>query len=441
MRMQDCERCEKGAMLRTDHASVLLGCSLVQLAGAPGHNVGVNAFVESWILELGLTRTQVSVDWLVASASSAVAVPVAGLALDSHGAVRTSIVAAPLLVGVLLLLGRATTSLELVIELSALRFLGAECLVLVATTTICRWFVRRRGLALGFLGFSTLLIQSMPPQVTLLIDAVGWRAAYVVLAFLVALLATLGIVLLRDHPANDDGDAAAQPLGPAPAAKPAAPLLPADSLQRAVQYPMFWVVAAVQAVAGLFYAGLNFHFVSFVGSLGGELASLSKLEVASAVFLPIAATMQTSRFLTFFLVLDHLSPRRLLLLTALTYGLTAVLALACLQLRSTYLLELWASAYGATRGMSAALASVLNVSLYGTEALGVINGASTGIAVAASGLGPVLFSLAYDYVGSYAPCVQAGSVCQLVLALVMARLAFRTGGGGGGAGGGARALV
>ena len=423
------------AMLRTEHASVLLGCFMVQLAGAPGHNVGVNSFVESWIRGLGLTRTQVSFDWLMASISSAVAIPLAGIALDSHGAVTTSIVAAPLLVGVLLLLSHAATSVELAVELAALRFLGAECLVLVATTTICRWFVQRRGLAMGLLGFSTLLMQSMPPQVTVLIDAVGWRATYVILAFLAALLATMGIVLLRDRPSSDGGDAASKPLplGSATATRAAAvlPLLPADSLQRVVQYPMFWVVAAVQAVAGLFYAGLNFHFVSFVGSLGGELASLTRLQVASVVFLPIAATMQTSRFLTFFVVLDHLSPRRLLLLTALTYGLTAVLALACLLLRSARLLALWASVYGATRGMSAALASVLNVSLYGTDALGVINGASTGIAVAASGLGPVVFSLAYDCLGSYAPGVQVGSVCQLVLAIAMAWLAFRTEGGRG----------
>ena len=50
---------------------VLCGCFLLQLASAPGHTFGVNAFVESWIRELGLTRTQVSTNWFLASTTSA----------------------------------------------------------------------------------------------------------------------------------------------------------------------------------------------------------------------------------------------------------------------------------------------------------------------------------------------------------------------------------
>ena len=95
---------------------VLLGCVLLQLASAPGHTFGANAFVESWIAELGLSRTQISYNWLVASLSSAAAVPVAGTGLDRYGATRMTVLVAPLLVLTLLLMSRATTALELAIS-------------------------------------------------------------------------------------------------------------------------------------------------------------------------------------------------------------------------------------------------------------------------------------------------------------------------------------
>ena len=70
---------------------------------------------------------------------------------------------------------------------------------------------------------------------------------------------------------------------------------------------------------------------------------------------------------------------------------------------------------------------VANAALFGTRALGAINGASTGIAVGASGIGPVLYAVAHDSLGprGYVLCVQVGSVAQLASALALALLARR----------------
>lgn len=92
------------------------------------------------------------------------------------------------------------TLADLAVDIAMIRFLGPECLVLTATTTVQRWFVRRRGRAMAVLSLSTLLLQAQPAYVSLLISATGWRAAYRWIAGAIALALVSGGCLLRDSP-------------------------------------------------------------------------------------------------------------------------------------------------------------------------------------------------------------------------------------------------
>jgi MFS family permease len=89
--------------------------------------------------------------------------------------------------------------------------LGLGCAYVPAIGAVQRWFVRRRGFASGLavagIGLGTLV---MPPLASLLIDALGWRGAYLVLGA-VALLLGGGMALLiendpRGRGLNPDGD-------------------------------------------------------------------------------------------------------------------------------------------------------------------------------------------------------------------------------------------
>ncbi len=88
-----------------------------------------------------------------------------------------------------------------------------------------RWFVRRRGLASGLavsgIGVGTLV---MPPLAALLIDALGWRGAYLALGCFAAIAGSGMALLIENDPGRramgTDGDPprldaqAAQPAGP-----------------------------------------------------------------------------------------------------------------------------------------------------------------------------------------------------------------------------------
>ncbi len=89
--------------------------------------------------------------------------------------------------------------------------LGVGCSYVPAVGAVQRWFVRRRGFASGLavsgIGVGTLV---MPPLAAFLIDAVGWREAYLILGCLAAALGG-GMALLiendpRDRGLGPDGD-------------------------------------------------------------------------------------------------------------------------------------------------------------------------------------------------------------------------------------------
>src|SRR5262249_15522723 len=90
--------------------------------------------------------------------------------------------------------------------------LGVGCSYVPAVGAVQRWFRRRRGFASGLavsgIGVGTLV---MPPLASLLIDALGWRNAYLILGAVAAVVGA-GMALLiendpRDRGLAPDGDA------------------------------------------------------------------------------------------------------------------------------------------------------------------------------------------------------------------------------------------
>src|SRR5262249_6763064 len=114
--------------------------------------------------------------------------------------------------------------------------LGVGCSYVPAVGAVQRWFAKRRGFASGLavsgIGVGTLV---MPPLASLLIAALGWREAYLVLGGLAAFVG-VGIGLLvendpRDRGLGPDGD-------PLPVGKePARPI--GASLREAMRSPRF----------------------------------------------------------------------------------------------------------------------------------------------------------------------------------------------------------
>jgi MFS family permease len=283
---------------------------------APGQTLGVSVFVDPMLADLGVTRSQLSGAYLVGTLLGALTLPITGRAHDRFG-VRAlmTVVAAGFGVALAAMAGVAGV-LTLAVGFTGIRMLGQGALSLVATTSVALWFDRRRGLALGIcMAGGAALMSVAPLGLTQVIDAVGWRATWLIAAAAVWLIvlpiARLG---MRDDPAS----VGQQVDGARPRAGAAQPVT-SWTRAEALRAPMFWAVTVAVAASGMIGTGLVFHQISLLGERG-----LTTVQ-AAANFLPQTAATITAA-LTMGWLIDRVRPKLLVLAAMGGLALGMVLA-------------------------------------------------------------------------------------------------------------------
>ena len=78
----------------------------------------------------------------------------------------------------------------------------------------------------------------------------------------------------------------------------------------------------------------------------------------------------------------------------------------------------FALAYGITSGLRNASINVVLSSLFGTAAIGAIQGVHQGFLVASTGVGPLLFALSAEHSGGYTLAIVTAAGCLFAAALV-----------------------
>ncbi len=300
---------------------------------------------------------------------------------------------------------------------------GAGCVVPV-TSTIPRWFVRRRGIAtsltwtgIGIGGVVTPILAQW------LISNHDWQTAYVVLGIInVALVTTLAQALKRDPKQMGIEPYGAEPAAAEPEEVTAAAGVAAGSpgglsLREALRTRQFWLFAMVL-----------FGFVATMQVVLAHLAphteDLGMTATVAATFVSVfAATSLIGRNLAG-LVSDRIGAAR-----TITIHLTATaLALGWLLIAddagSFYA---FAAFYGIAYGGIVPMQTLLAGDLFGLRSLGIITatlmlGGSLG-----GGIGAPLAGAIFDSSGSY---LWAFRICLMLLVLaIIGSVALRRPGG------------
>ena len=168
--------------------------------------MGVSVFTEFLIDELQISRTQLSLSYMLGTFSSALLLPYAGKVLDKVGAQIMGPIAALLLGGCLFLLGFSLPISQYISEVFSLSFtysalfttyliflgvrhFGQGQMTMISRTMMGRWFEKKRGLILGISGaFVALSFSIAPTVINFLIEMHSWKGALEVIAlFLVAM--------------------------------------------------------------------------------------------------------------------------------------------------------------------------------------------------------------------------------------------------------------
>jgi MFS family permease len=374
----------------------------------PGQTIGVSVFIDHFIDDLGISRSEVSTAYLVGTLGAALVLPLIGNRIDRIG-VRRAMTMIAIAFGIALV-GMAGVNglIALMVGFFAIRLFGQGSLTLASTLAVTHWFDRKRGLALGIAAtVMSILMSLVPVFLNVVIEAYSWRTAWIVAAVLVWVIvipiAQWGLI---DRPS----DVGQYPDGVAPIADGGSSVVIAPSATRgeAIRTSRFWIVVISSATVGLLSTALNFHQISMLGDAG-----LSATE-AAAMFLPQVIGAAIAGVFFGYLA-DRLTGR---ILIPMVMGILAVSLLLTLVLAPGTAVILYAISLGAAGGSSRTVTSTLLPRWFGVGHIGAIQGTATLVGVASTALGPVMFSIARDVTGSYGVAAAWFALLPIAVAIV-----------------------
>jgi len=387
--------------------------------------MGMGVFTESFVDAFGLSRVELSVAYLIGTASSAMLLTRAGRLYDRVGA-RLMISGAGLALGACVaflgtidsfsvLVGGAENAASVAIVLISLgyfgvRFTGQGVLTSASRNLLLVWFEKRRGMVGGIRSlFVSLGFSIAPLLLAQLIVLFGWRGALFAMALVVGVIFPIvALVFVRNNPQECGLRVDGAILAPGQNA-----LKPVNAtLAQARRNPVFWIYTAGIAVHALFGTALTFHIVDIFA----EVNRSSK--EAFAYFIPSAIVSTSTNFLGG-LVADRtrLQPLLLTMLTSFSLG-----AWGLLHLGNDWGYWLLVAGFGVGGGLWGVLSNLAFIRFFGPKHLGEISGLNTSVTVLASAIGPFLFSFSRDYSGSYYMAIMGCLVALLVLLVVSALL-------------------
>ncbi|MFW5831397.1 MAG: MFS transporter [Prolixibacteraceae bacterium] len=389
---------------------ILFASTIGILVSAPGQTMGVSTFTDHLLENIGISRNQLSVSYMIGTIGSSLVLTYAGMLYDKYGARWVGIVVSLLLATVLVFLSQSDRIIQFFIsDTSAtlyagvamailmflffmLRFSGQGVLTMISRNMLMKWFDSRRGLVNGISSVFVALGFSLAPLTfDMLIQSTSWRSAWLIMAFAIGIFFTLFVFLIfRDNPEElgmpPDGEKHAEKN------KHKKPKhLKVFTLKEARGTLTFWLFAIPLALFALYITGFTFHLISIF-----EASDMNR-DKALAVFIPISVIS-----VTISLVGGWISDR-----IKLKYLLYLILAGQVIALTSLGKLNDGIYYYGFIAGNAIAnglfnvLMAVTWPRFYGYKHLGKITGFVMALTVFGSALGPVMYSFSFTKLGSY----------------------------------------
>ena len=379
---------------------VILGvASAVAFSSGPGQTYAVSVFLDPIIDDFGWSRTLVSGLYSAGSLTAAFTMVLVGRMLDRFGA-RVMLVGLGILFGfVALSMSQIDHPVHLYVGFAAIRILGQGSLTLVPTTLVAIWFVRKRGRATALMSLGMALSQAAFPLIIhLLITNVGWRGAWIGLAFIIWGVVVLpSLLLVRRSPESvgllPDGDSRPAPIAEAMPSTVAQEQ--AFSLGEAMRTRAFWLLLFAGAGQSLIGTAMVFHQISLLGSRGLDAS------VAASVFAVLAPSSLVGAFTAGFLA--DLFPNRLILAVCqLLLVLAMVWVFAIAQPWQAFV---YGAGLGLSGGASLTTMTVIWANYYGRSHLGSIRGVAQTSMVGFAALGPLPFGFIFDLTGTYTTAI------------------------------------
>lgn len=353
-------------------------------------------FIKPLADTFGWSRGEISFGFSLVAFLVSCCAPVVGTLVDRFGPRTVMLCGAVVFGGGFVSFWFLSASLWHFYALYLLTALGGVCLTSIPfAATISRWFVRRRGIALGVMGTGVFVggIYA-PPLVTYVMTQADWRWAYVTLGVLVWLivLPVIGLFLVESpHQLGLSPDGTADAEGTEPRVRSQAQTRRDYTLREARATVAFWCMAASFALLSATLHGCITHLAPLLTDKGltpQQAAAALMLLSAMGVVGRLTAGYLVDRFPAHLVAFAHFM--------AVTIGLCAALGA-----HAHGLALLFAAMVGLGFGAETDLMPYLIGRHFGLTAFGTIFGWLYGAFALGAVLGPLLMGWIFDTTGSY----------------------------------------
>jgi sugar phosphate permease len=381
----------------------LVGVSLISGAFQTGIGIwGVSVFVSPMEDELGWSRTSFMVALSIRTALTGLLSPLVGPWRDTKNGPRALMLTGSTILGISLIALKYVDSLwQFYLFFGVFGSIGALGAGGILTQTILpKWFIRKRGRALGIAsmggGTGPLIF---PIAILGLITCLGWRDAWLFLGVVALVLLVPLSFLVKTRP-EDMGllpDGMAE-MPPEPGTRTSniqtsrrSGREVSFSGKQALGTPAFWLIVFAFALGGLGQQGFQSNWIPY---LEGEGFSTKTATLAISVY----GVCSVSARIIWGTLADQHSIRHLIVIQSL---LTATSVLVLIYVVGPYMLFFFVIFFGLTMGGSFILRPLIVANYFGREHIGAITGYMRPFQGLTSAIGPMAVAVAYDAQGSY----------------------------------------
>lgn len=180
-----------GAAHRRPHYAwlILVGCCFMQAGGLGAVLDACGVFFVPVCEDLGFARSEISLYLTFYFIATIFAMPIVGRWISKYNINRVLSIAFILVVAAVAAMGFYSEPWQWWISGIVFGLAGSFIFVVPAPILIDNWFKKHRGLALGIaMSFSGIGGALLSPVFTALIQSLGWREAYVIVAVVIAVL-------------------------------------------------------------------------------------------------------------------------------------------------------------------------------------------------------------------------------------------------------------
>ena len=372
---------------------VVAGFIICLVAYGSMYSYGV--FFGSLCEEFYWTRTAVSGAWSLFMAVHCGMSFVAGMVNDKYGPRRTMLLLAIFLGVGFALMSRINALWQLYIVYGVIIGIGMSFGQVPILSTVTRWFVERRGMAVGIasagIGAGTII---MAPVAQFLILRFDWRTAFLIIAGIVVIVVVpISQLLLKSEPSEKG----LLPYGYGKQTEnknfrnPFPPEKGDYTLKEALKKKEYWMIAVMWLFVAIAIQMVFNHIKIYATDVG--IAPMT-----AAVSLGLVGAISIAGRITIGSVSDKIGMRRCYLIANF---LMAAMMFCLLTARQPWQFYLFPALFGFGYGGGNALYPTITARYFGTKHHGAIYGMTVAICAVGTVIGPLVGGYIHDLTGSY----------------------------------------